>query len=71
MLNVPTRWRMLLVLFLARTSMAYQFQTVPSAGPEATELAADTTRSGKPIVIAMARTLFASLVSGTEALANV
>src|SRR6187397_2438240 len=33
MFNVPTRWRMLLVLFLARTSMAYQFQTVPSAGP--------------------------------------
>jgi MFS family permease len=33
MLTVPTRWRMLLVLFLARTSMAYQFQTVPSAGP--------------------------------------
>jgi len=31
--NVPTRWRMLLVLFLARTAMAYQFQTVPSAGP--------------------------------------
>jgi cyanate permease len=34
MFNVPTRWRMLLVLFLARTSMAYQFQTVPSAGPQ-------------------------------------
>jgi cyanate permease len=33
MLTVPTRWRMLLVLFLARTSMAYQFQTVPSAAP--------------------------------------
>src|SRR4051812_26123944 len=33
MLDVPTRWRMLLVLFLARTAMAYQFQTVPSAGP--------------------------------------
>jgi cyanate permease len=33
MLTIPTRWRMLLVLFLARTSMAYQFQTVPSAGP--------------------------------------
>jgi cyanate permease len=33
MLTLPTRWRMLLVLFLARTSMAYQFQTVPSAGP--------------------------------------
>ena len=33
MLNIPTRWRMLLVLFLARTAMAYQFQTVPSVGP--------------------------------------
>jgi cyanate permease len=33
MLTIPTRWQMLLVLFLARTSMAYQFQTVPSAGP--------------------------------------
>jgi cyanate permease len=33
MLNVPTRWRMLFVLFIARTAMAYQFQTVPSAGP--------------------------------------
>ena len=33
MMNVPTRWRMLLVLFLARTAMAYQFQTVPSTGP--------------------------------------
>ncbi len=30
---VPDRWRMLFVLFLARTAMAYQFQTVPSAGP--------------------------------------
>lgn len=33
MITIPTRWQMLLVLFLARTSMAYQFQTVPSAGP--------------------------------------
>jgi MFS family permease len=33
MASVPTRWRMLMVLFLARTAMAYQFQTVPSAGP--------------------------------------
>jgi cyanate permease len=33
MLSIPTRWRMLLVLFLARTAMAYQFQTVPSTGP--------------------------------------
>jgi len=32
-MTVPDRWRMLLVLFLARTSMAYQFQTVPSDGP--------------------------------------
>src|SRR5258708_34629517 len=31
--KVPTRWVMLFVLFLARTAMAYQFQTVPSAGP--------------------------------------
>jgi len=30
---IPDRWRMLLVLFLARTAMAYQFQTVPSDGP--------------------------------------
>src|SRR5262245_36193754 len=30
---VPDRWRMLFVLFLARTAMAYQFQTVPSDGP--------------------------------------
>lgn len=33
MLTVPDRWRMLFVLFLARTAMAYQFQTVPSDGP--------------------------------------
>jgi cyanate permease len=32
-MTVPDRWRMLLVLFLARTSMACQFQTVPSDGP--------------------------------------
>jgi len=32
-MRVPNRWRMLLVLFLARTGMAYQFQTVPSDGP--------------------------------------
>src|SRR5689334_22821822 len=31
--NLPIRWRMLLVLFVARTAMSYQFQTVPSAGP--------------------------------------
>ena len=31
--KLPIRWRMLLVLFLARTAMSYQFQTVPSAGP--------------------------------------
>jgi len=31
--NIPTRWRMLLVLFLARTAMACQFQSVPSVGP--------------------------------------
>lgn len=30
---VPTRWRMLAVLFLARAAMAYQFQTVASDGP--------------------------------------
>jgi MFS family permease len=30
---VPVRWRMLFVLFLARTAMAYQFQTVASDGP--------------------------------------
>jgi MFS family permease len=30
---VPARWRMLFVLFLARTAMAYQFQTVASDGP--------------------------------------
>jgi predicted MFS family arabinose efflux permease len=30
---MPTRWLMLLVLFLARTAMAYQFQTVGSCGP--------------------------------------
>ena len=33
MLNVPARWQMLFVLFLARTAMAYQFQTVASDGP--------------------------------------
>lgn len=33
MLVVPVRWRMLFVLFLARTAMAYQFQTVASDGP--------------------------------------
>jgi cyanate permease len=33
-MEIPARWRMLLVLFLARTSMAYQFQSVPSAGPQ-------------------------------------
>jgi cyanate permease len=33
MLNIPVRWRMLFVLFLARTAMAYQFQTVASDGP--------------------------------------
>ena len=33
MLKLPVRWRMLLVLFLARTAMAYQFQSVPSVGP--------------------------------------
>jgi cyanate permease len=33
MLIVPDRWRMLFVLFLARTAMAYQFQTIPSDGP--------------------------------------
>jgi cyanate permease len=33
MLKLPIRWRMLLVLFLARTAMAFQFQSVPSAGP--------------------------------------
>lgn len=32
-MTVPGRWRMLFVLFLARTAMAYQFQTVPSDGP--------------------------------------
>jgi cyanate permease len=32
-MTVPDRWRMLFVLFLARTAMAYQFQTVPSDGP--------------------------------------
>ena len=31
-MTVPDRWRMLFVLFLARTAMAYQFQTVPSDG---------------------------------------
>jgi len=31
--TVPIRWRMLFVLFLARTAMAYQFQTVASDGP--------------------------------------
>jgi MFS family permease len=30
---VPVRWRMLFVLFLARTALAYQFQTVASDGP--------------------------------------
>ena len=30
---VPDRWRMLFVLFVARTAMAYQFQTVASDGP--------------------------------------
>lgn len=30
---VPDRWLMLFVLFLARTAMAFQFQTVPSDGP--------------------------------------
>src|ERR671939_169557 len=30
---MPTRWRILLLLFLARTAMAYQFQTIGSAGP--------------------------------------
>ena len=33
MMIIPDRWRMLFVLFLARTAMAYQFQTVPSDGP--------------------------------------
>ncbi len=33
MLSLPDRWRMLSVLFLARTAMAYQFQTVASDGP--------------------------------------
>jgi cyanate permease len=33
-MQISTRWHMLLVLFLARTSMAYQFQSVPSAGPQ-------------------------------------
>lgn len=33
MLNIPARWQMLFVLFLARTAMAYQFQTVASDGP--------------------------------------
>ena len=33
MLNVPARWRMLFVLFLARTAMSFQFQTVASDGP--------------------------------------
>src|SRR5690349_16853109 len=32
-MTVPNRWRMLFVLFLARTAMAYQFQTVPYDGP--------------------------------------
>ena len=32
-MTVPDRWRMLFVLFLARTAMAYQFQSVPSDGP--------------------------------------
>src|SRR5689334_13046034 len=32
-MRVPNRWRMRLVLFLAHTVMAYQFQTVPSDGP--------------------------------------
>jgi predicted MFS family arabinose efflux permease len=30
---LPQRWQILLVLFLARSSMAYQFQTVGSVGP--------------------------------------
>jgi predicted MFS family arabinose efflux permease len=30
---VPERWIMLFVLFLARTAMAYQFQTIGSLGP--------------------------------------
>ena len=30
---LPQRWQILLVLFLARSSMAYQFQTIGSVGP--------------------------------------
>jgi MFS family permease len=33
MMIIPARWRMLFVLFLARTAIAYQFQTIASDGP--------------------------------------
>jgi cyanate permease len=36
-MTVPDRWRMLFVLFLARTAMAFQFQSVPSDAPFLTD----------------------------------
>ena len=63
--KVPTRWVMLFVLFLARTAMAYQFQTVPSAGPFLIgNLGIDFTQLGTLIGLYMLPGIVIALPSG-------
>lgn len=62
---MPIRWRILLLLFAARTAMAYQFQTIGSAGPFLVEaLGIDYAVLGTVIGLYMLPGIFFALPGG-------
>ena len=64
-MNIQNRWVMLAVLFVARTAMGLQFQTVASAGPFLLDtLAVDFTTLGALIGLYMLPGIFIALPGG-------
>ena len=64
-MTIHTRWLMLLVLFIARTAMAFQFQSVASTAPFLVDaFAIDFTRLGALIGLYMLPGIFIALPGG-------